>query len=169
MAHTVNTLNKTDDVAVRVGMEKGKREAVSRKLSGLLASTYFLYHKALFYHWNVTGPNFVGLHALFERQYEELHKAGDELAERVRALGHFTPGTVHEFLGLSAVKDESKLPGSPQRMVKNLLAAHEQCCQEAREVLEVAEKAEDEVTVDIMVARMTAHDKSAWMLRSILE
>src|SRR5690606_35875251 len=127
------------------------------------------YLKTLYYHWNVTGPNFVGLHELFEKQYEDLHRAGDELAERVRALGHFTPGTVAEFLALSQVKDDTRLPAGPKEMVMNLLKANEHCGNEARSVLKTAEEAGDEVTVDMMVQRMTQHDKTAWMLRSILE
>lgn len=166
---TPNTLKKTDNIAVHIGVNDNKRLEVSKKLSGLLASTYLLYLKTLYYHWNVTGANFVGLHGLFENQYNELHLAGDALAERIRALGHFTPGTVREFLQLSTVKDDEKLPATSKDMVANLLAANEHCSNQAREVLAVAEDANDEVTMDMMVDRMTFHDKTAWMLRSILE
>ncbi len=169
MTPTPNTVKKTDDIAVHIGVEDASREKVSRKLSGILASTYLLYLKTLYYHWNVTGPHFVGLHTLFEKQYEDLHKAGDSLAERIRALGHFTPGTVAEFLQFSSVKDDVKLPTSAAQMVKNLMLANEMCSKEAREVLEAAEAAQDEVTMDMMVNRMASHDKAAWMLRSMLE
>lgn len=169
IARTADTLQQTDDVAVHIGVEERNRLEVSKKLSGLLASSYVLNLKTLYYHWNVTGPQFVGLHTLFEQQYNELSKAGDEIAERIRALGHFTPGTVTEFMQLSSVKDDASLPKSSQEMVKNLLNANERCSAEARKVLEAAEKAGDEVTVDMMVGRMTSHDKSAWMLRSLLQ
>lgn len=169
MSKSAPTLNKTDAINVSIGVDDKARQKVAEKLSGLLASTYLLYLKTLYYHWNVTGPNFVGLHGLFEEQYTELHAAGDELAERVRALGHFTPGTVNEFVRLSSVTDDKSLPNSAEAMVKNLLKANESCSKEAREVVEAADKYGDEVTVDMAVARMTAHDKTAWMLRSILE
>ncbi|HAK61803.1 MAG TPA: DNA starvation/stationary phase protection protein [Alphaproteobacteria bacterium] len=166
---TAQTLKKTDRLSVGIGVEEKKREKVAEELSGFLASTFMLYLKTHYYHWNVTGPNFIGLHELFDQQYNALLVAGDELAERVRALGHFTPGTVNEFIELSEIKDDGKLPASAEDMVRNLLKANEACSNQARAVLEVAEDAEDEVTVDLMVTRMTAHDKASWMLRSTLE
>jgi starvation-inducible DNA-binding protein len=165
----VQTVKKEDKVKVDIGVESDGRTAVSKKLSALLASTYMLYLKSLYYHWNVTGPNFVGLHQLFEQQYQELHAAGDSIAERIRALGHFTPGTVREFLAMASVKDDSSLPQPAARMIKSLLEDNELCSKEARSVLEVAKEAEDEVTVDMMIERMTHHDKAAWMLRAALE
>src|SRR5690606_3327877 len=110
-------------------------------------------------------PQFVGLHKLFEEQYQALHMAGDELAERIRALGHFTPGTVQEFLDSSSIQDDKSLPRTADDMVRNLLKANEHCSNEAREVLEAAQDSGDEVTHDMMVERMTYHDKAAWMLR----
>lgn len=169
MSKTAQTVNQVDSRQVNIGVESPGREVVSKKLSALLASTYLLYLKTLYYHWNVTGPHFIGLHGLFEKQYNELHMAGDVLAERVRSLGHFTPGTVGEFMALSSVKDDKKLPDSADIMVENLLAANEHCSAEARKVLELADEAGDEVTVDLMIERMTYHDKASWMLRSILE
>lgn len=162
-------LSKTDKVKVEIGVEKAGRTQVAKALAGMLATSYILYVKTLSYHWNVTGPNFIGLHELFEAQYNELNAANDELAERIRALGHFTPGTIKEFLSLAKITDDTKLPSTCDEMIKNLLHAHEACSQLAREVLKVAEEAEDEVTVDMMVSRMTAHDKAAWMLRSTLQ
>lgn len=144
------------------------RAEVARVLSGFLASTYALYQKSLFYHWNVTGPHFVGLHELFEEHYQELHKAGDAIAERIRALGHFAPGTLAEFTSLSSIKEDRQLPEAASQMVANLLEAHEHCSEEARGVRRIAEAAEDEVTVDQMVERMEFHDKAAWMLRAML-
>lgn len=163
------TLRAKDSVEVTIGIEQAKRQKVAKSLSEFLASTYVLYIKSLYYHWNVTGPNFVGLHKVFEDQYNELHHAGDELAERVRALGHFTPGTVAEIVNLSSIKDDPSLPSSAQDMVQNLLDAHEACTKQARQVLSVAESVEDEVTVDLMVERMAVHEKAAWMLRSMLQ
>ncbi|MBY0407127.1 MAG: DNA starvation/stationary phase protection protein [Rickettsiales bacterium] len=143
-----------------------QRADVANALACFLASTYALYQKSLFYHWNVTGPNFMGLHQLFEQHYQALHEAGDVLAERIRALGHFAPGTLAEFASLSTVKEDAKLPDSAKEMLSNLLRSHEICSNEARDVLDVAEKAGDEVTVDLMVERMAFHDKAAWMLRA---
>lgn len=169
MANTAKTLDQTDSLTVHIGVQEGERQEICEKLSGMLASTYVLYLKTLYYHWNVTGSNFVGLHKLFEEQYNDLHTAGDELAERIRALGHYTPGTVREFTALSSIKDDERLPKTSNEMVRNLLDANEGCSQEARRVLEVAEAAGDEVTMDMMIQRMTFHDKTAWMLRSVLE
>lgn len=146
-----------------------ERAQVAHILSKFLASTYVLYQKSLFYHWNVTGPQFIGLHGLFEQHYQELHLAGDAIAERVRALGHASPGTMAEFSALSAVQEDKKLPASATEMLVNLLKSHELCSKEARAVLKVAEEAEDEVTVDLMVQRMNFHDKAAWMLRALQE
>lgn len=169
MPSNAQTLKKTDKISVTIGVDRSERAHVAKALSGLLASTYMLYLKTLYYHWNVTGSNFIGLHEFFEEQYQELHEAGDALAERVRALGHFTPGTVKEFMEMSDIADDANLPANSDMMVKRLLQANESCSKQARDVLKIAEDAKDEVTVDMMVARMTAHDKVSWMLRSILE
>jgi starvation-inducible DNA-binding protein len=166
---TSPTLALTDSMRVAIGMDSAARTNVAQALANMLSSSYMLYVKTLNYHWNVTGPNFIGLHELFDVQYSELNAANDALAERIRALGHFTPGTVKEFLTLSHIQDDAALPTSCDAMIKNLLHAHETCSTLAREVLKIADEAEDEVTVDMMVARMTAHDKAAWMLRSTLQ
>ncbi len=165
----IHTLSKTDKVKVAIGVEKAGRTQVAKAIADMLASSYVLYVKTISYHWNVTGSNFIGLHELFDAQYNELTLANDELAERIRALGHFAPGSVKELLSLSKIQDDAKLPASWDEMVKNLLSGHETCSQIAREALKVAEEAEDEVTVDMMASRMTAHDKAAWMLRSTLQ
>lgn len=169
MTKTSKTLKVVDDMKVHIGVSEESRAKVAKELSGFLASTYTLYMKTLFYHWNVTGSNFVGLHKLFEEHYQELHLAGDELAERVRALGHMTPGTYREFSQMSKVKEDDKLPRDSKVMVENLMKSHEACSLEARSVLKVAEECGDEVTTDMMVARMGFHDKTAWMLRATLE
>ncbi|MFC3051456.1 Dps family protein [Kordiimonas pumila] len=159
---------KDDGQKIDVGIKKESRSNVAQALGAMLASTYTLYVKSLFYHWNVTGPQFHGLHVLFEDHYQNLHEAGDELAERIRALGHFTPGTLESFAALSVVKDDEKLPKDAKGMLLNLKEAHELCAGEARRVLEVAEEAGDEVTADMMVDRMRFHDESIWMLSASL-
>lgn len=163
------TLKVVDEEPVDIGVQKKKREEVAKALARFLASHYTLNMKTLYYHWNVTGPHFHSLHETFEAQYDELHEAGDILAERVRALGHFTPGTFRDYLDLSVIKEDESLPESPEAMIDNLLQDNETCSKEARKVLKVAEDAEDEVTVDMMVERMTQHDEAAWMLRATLE
>ncbi|GJM03539.1 MAG: DNA starvation/stationary phase protection protein [Rhodomicrobium sp.] len=163
------TLKIVDDEAVDIGVKKKKREEVAKHLAGFLATSYMLYMKTLYYHWNVTGPHFHSLHETFEEQYTDLHAAGDILAERVRALGHFTPGTFKEYIKLSAIDEDDTLPGSADKMVENLLHDNEACSKEARSVLKVAEEAGDEVTADMMVERMAQHDEAAWMLRATLD
>lgn len=164
----MNKVMRAQEDARNVGDGPRERAETARALSHFLASTYVLYQKTLFYHWNVTGQNFVGLHSLFEQHYEELHKAGDTIAERIRALGHVSPGTFAEFLAMSSIGEDKKLP-NPAAMLHTLLKSHEKCSMEAREVLEVADKAGDEVTKDLMIRRMDVHDKAAWMLRALQE
>lgn len=146
--------------------QKGTDVAIA--LSHFLASTYILYHKTLFYHWNVTGEHFISLHKLFEDQYKNLQDAGDTIAERIRAIGHLSPGTLTEFMALSSVKEDKILPTHAEDMVSSLLDSHEACSREARAVFRIAEKADDPVTTDLMLRRMAFHDKSAWMLRVLL-
>lgn len=165
----ISTLNKVDDTNVNIGVLDEQRAEVAKDLSVFLASTYVLYMKTLYYHWNVTGKQFHSLHEIFETQYEDLHTAGDDIAERVRALGHFTPGTFKTFLEESVIKEDDTLPGNADKMVENLLADHEACSLEARKVLKTAESCGDEVTIDMMVERMSTHDEAAWMLRSYIQ
>lgn len=166
---TNSTLNVVDTKTVDIGVQKDRRAEVAEKMSTFLASTYTLYMKSLYYHWNVTGRSFHSLHELFEGQYQDLHTAGDEIAERIRALGHFTPGTYREFAKMSAIEEDAALPTKASEMIEILLRDNETLSKEAREVLKVAEEAEDEVTVDMMVERMSVHDEAAWMLRSSIE
>jgi starvation-inducible DNA-binding protein len=163
------TLKVVDELKVHNGVSPQARAKVAEELSVFLASTYTLYMKTLFYHWNVTGPQFPGLHKMFEDQYQVLHLAGDEVAERVRALGHMTPGTYREFSQLSKVTEDETLPRDSKVMIENLMKSHEICSLEARTVLNVAEEHGDEVTMDMMVERMAFHDKTAWMLRATIE
>lgn len=166
---TKSTLKIVENKQLDIGIKAEKRKEVAKQLANFLASTYTLYMKTLYYHWNVTGKQFHSLHEIFEKQYEDLHEAGDKLAERIRSLGHFTPGTFKSYIEMSAVEEDDILPKDADIMVRNLLEDNETCSLEARKVLEVAQEAEDEVTVDMMVARMSIHEESAWMLRSSLE
>lgn len=155
---------QNDGQTTDIGVAKDSRAEIAEALSAMLASTYSLYVKSLFYHWNVTGPQFHSLHELFEEHYQNLHEAGDEIAERVRSLGHFTPGSLQAFASLSSVKDDEHLPKNSDGMLENLQAAHEICASEARNVMKIAEAAEDEVTADMMIERMAFHDQAIWML-----
>ncbi len=162
------TYNKQDSSKVNLGYSDKQSYEIAQSLSNMLASNYILYLKSLYYHWNVTGINFSSLHELFEKQYEDLHKAGDEIAERIRALGRFAPGTYKEFSKISLISEDDELPSSAEQMIKNSLYDNEECSKLALKVLRLAEEYGDEVTQDLMVSRMQSHDKTAWMLRSCL-
>ncbi len=166
---TKSTLKIVDNEAVDIGLQKEQRAKVAEALSKFLASSYVLYMKTLYYHWNVTGKQFHSLHNLFEQQYETLHEAGDNIAERIRALGHFTPGTFADFLKNTSISEDSALPNNVNMMVKNLLRDNETCSQEARKVHNIASEFQDEVTADMMIERMASHEEAAWMLRATLE
>jgi starvation-inducible DNA-binding protein len=143
--------------------------SVAKALSSSLATTYVLAIETLGCHWNVTGKQFVSLHALFEEQYKELLAASDIIAERVRALGFPCPSSLNAFSELSAIKEEKTTQRNAKSMCEMLLKHHRIASAEAKRVLEVAESAGDDVSVDMMVARITAHDKAAWMLAALLE
>jgi starvation-inducible DNA-binding protein len=145
-----------------------KTSPVTEALAKTLADTYTLYVKTQNYHWNVTGPHFAALHAFFQTQYEELAAAVDEIAERIRALGAKAPGSFAEFSALTNVK-EAAGETSAQDTVSALLDSHKTANQTAAQTLKIAEEAGDETTVDLMIERMDAHQKAAWMLSSSLE
>ena len=151
-----------------IGIAEKDRQEITLGLSRLLSDTYTLYLKSHYYHWNVTGPMFQTLHLTFETHYAELAVAVDLIAERIRALGFHAPGTYAEFGKLSTVKNE---PGVPKHsiMIKNLVEAHETVVHTARSVFPIAERANDEATVDLLTQRLHIHEKTAWMLRSMLE
>ncbi len=149
-------------------MTKQSNEAVVKALSGLLASSYTLYLKTHNYHWNVTGPMFTTLHTLFETQYTELATAVDEVAERIRAIGAFAPGSYSAFAKLSAVKEETGRPEAKE-MIRLLTSDQETVAASARRVIEAAEAAGDQASVDLATRRLDIHEKNAWMLRSHLE
>lgn len=149
-------------------MATKSNDEVVEALSTLLASSYTLYLKAQNYHWNVTGPMFSVLHDLFEEQYTELAAAIDEIAERIRALGSFAPGSYSAFAELSAVREETGNPEAME-MVRILAADNEAVAAVARQVIEAADAAGDHASEDLAVGRVAVHDKNAWFLRSHLE
>jgi starvation-inducible DNA-binding protein len=155
-----------DAVSINSILDMEGREVVANALSMVLADTYSLYLKTQYYHWNVTGRTFYDLHNLFERQYTELAEAIDNIAERIRALGYFSPGTMSQFLNLTKIKEDQDFP-SAQAMVKNLVDANEACAQSCLDAKNIAES-KDPVSEDMMISRMAYHQKEAWMFRSIL-
>lgn len=140
---------------------------VADELCHLLADTYSLYLKTQNFHWNVMGPFFPQLHALFETQYEELADAIDVIAERIRALGSHTPASFTEFQRLTSIKEETAKV-SADHMIKKLLKDHETVSEHLMIIFEKAEEANDQGTIDMLTERLRAHDKMAWMLRSSL-
>jgi len=153
---------------LNIGISDGDRKTIVEGLSHLLADTYTLYLKTHNFHWNVTGPMFNTLHLMFEGQYNALALAVDVIAERIRALGHFAPGTYKEFAKLSAVSEADGVPGA-QDMIRQLVEAHETVIRTARGLFPAVEKASDEASADLLTQRMQLHEKTAWMLRSLLE
>ena len=150
------------------GISTKDRAAIAKGLSRLLADTYVVYLKTHNFHWNVEGPMFQTLHQMFMDQYTEAWNAIDLVAERIRSLGHYAPGTYREYLDLARVKET---PGHPkaEQMVRLLIEGQEAVVKTAREVLPVAEKADDQPTLDLLTQRMQVHEKNAWMLRSLLK
>ena len=153
--------------AINIGISKDDRKAIADGLSHLLADSYTLYLKTHNYHWNVVGPMFNTLHLMFETQYNELALAVDLVAERIRSLGEPAPGTYREFAALSAITEDTDSPDATE-MIRRLVAAHEQVAKTARSIFPVVEQASDEPTADLLTQRMQVHEKTAWMLRSML-
>ena len=153
---------------IDIGIEAREREKIAGGLSRLLADTYTLYLKTHNFHWNVTGPMFQTLHLMFETQYNELALAVDLVAERIRALGFPAPGTYRKFVELSAIKEDEGIPKA-EDMIRRLVEAHETVARTAREVFRAADESSDQPTCDLLTQRMQVHEKTAWMLRSLLE
>jgi starvation-inducible DNA-binding protein len=153
---------------VNIGISEPARKEIAHGLSKLLADTYTLYLKTHNYHWNVTGPMFQTLHLMFETQYNELALAVDLIAERIRAIGHHAPGSYTEFVKLSSVKD-AQTNVIAKEMIKDLVESNEAVIRTAREMYGLVEKAGDQATADVLTTRMETHEKTAWMLRSLLE
>jgi starvation-inducible DNA-binding protein len=153
---------------IDIGIDRKQREEIAEGLSRVLADTYTLYLKTHNFHWNVTGPMFQTLHLMFETQYNELALAVDLVAERIRALGVAAPGTYKQFAQLSSIKEDDGVPEA-RDMIRRLVAGHETVARTAREVFKAAEAASDQPTCDLLTQRMQVHEKTAWMLRSLLE
>lgn len=153
---------------VAIGIEDTKRQAIAEGLSRLLADTYTLYLKTHNFHWNVTGPMFQTLHTMFETQYTELALAVDLIAERIRALGFPAPGTYSEYAKLSSIDETPGVPKA-EEMIKLLVQGQEAVVRTARSLFPLVDEANDEPTADLLTQRMQVHEKTAWMLRSLLE
>ncbi len=153
---------------IDIGIDENNREQIAGGLSRVLADSYTLYLKTHNFHWNVTGPMFQTLHLMFEAHYTELAVAVDTVAERIRALGFPAPGTYRKFTELSAIGEDDEIPKA-EEMVRRLVEGHETVARTAREVFRAAEAASDQPTCDLLTQRMQVHEKTAWMLRSLLE
>ena len=154
---------------INIGISEKDRGAIAAGLSHLLADTYTLYLTTHNFHWNVTGPMFNTLHLMFMGQYTELWNAVDPVAERIRSLGHTAPGSYAQFAALATVPDAPTAPPKALDMVRLLVAGHETVARTARGIFPLADKASDEPTADLLTQRLTVHEQSAWMLRSLLE
>ena len=153
---------------IDIGISSSDRAKIANGLSALLADSYTLYLMTHNFHWNVTGPDFNSLHQMFMGQYTEQWNALDIIAERIRALGHPAPGTYKEFTKLASIKEVAGVPKAMD-MVRHLVAAQEATARTARKLLPVADAANDQPTLDLLTQRLDVHEKTAWMLRSLLE
>ena len=153
---------------IDIGIQEEDRKRLADELSKLLADSYTLYLKTHNFHWNVTGPMFQTLHLMFEQHYNELALAVDTIAERIRALGHPAPASYAAFKRLATVPDAEGVPKAID-MIRQLVEGHETVVRTARKVLEVAEQARDQASADVATQRCALHEKTAWMLRSLLE
>ena len=154
---------------INIGISDSDRAAITEGLSRLLADTYTLYLTTHNFHWNVTGPMFNTLHTMFMTQYTELWNAVDPVAERIRSLGHPAPGSYAQFSQLASVPDVPVTPPKALEMVRILVDGHESVARTARSIFPVADAAHDEPTADLLTQRLTVHEQTAWMLRSLLE
>ena len=153
---------------IDIGINQSDREDIAEGLSRLLADTYTLYLKTHNFHWNVTGPMFQTLHLMFETQYTELALAVDAIAERIRSIGFPAPGTYKKYVELSSIKEDEGIPKA-EDMIRLLVEGQDAVVRTARSLFPVVEKANDEATADLLTQRIQLHEKTAWMLRSLLE
>jgi starvation-inducible DNA-binding protein len=163
-----NTAAAVDAPQIDIGIKSKDREKIAQGLSRVLADTYSLYLKTHSFHWNVEGPMFNTLHLMFMDQYTELWNALDAVAERIRSLGFPAPGTGKEFSKLTSIEETEGVPEAMD-MVRLLVAGHEAVARTARAAFPAAEKAGDESTCDLLTQRLQVHEKTAWMLRSLLK
>jgi starvation-inducible DNA-binding protein len=154
--------------AINIGISAPERASIAQGLAALLADSYTLYLMTHNFHWNVTGKQFTSLHQMFMDQYTEQWTALDTIAERIRALGHPAPGTYREFAELASVKEVKGVPKAMD-MVRHLVSAQEATARTARKLFPLVEAAGDQPTADLLTQRLEVHEKTAWMLRSILE
>ena len=157
------------NIGINIGISDKDRAAIAKGLAHLLADTYTLYLTTHNFHWNVTGPMFNTLHQMFMAQYTELWTAVDPIAERIRSLGHFAPGSYAQFSQMASVPDAPLNPPKALDMVRILVTGHEAVARTARQLFPAADKASDEPTADLLTQRLTVHEQTAWMLRSLLE
>ena len=155
-------------MAIDTGISAKNRAAIAQGLSRLLADTYLLYLKTHNFHWNVEGPMFQTLHVMFMGQYTEAWNAIDPIAERIRALGHYAPGTYKQYVMLASVKETEGVPRA-EKMIAELITGQETVARTARSVLPLADGANDQPTLDLLTQRLDIHEKNAWMLRSLLK
>lgn len=157
----------SNSLPIDIGIDEGQRRQIADGLSRLLADTYTLYLKTHNFHWNVTGPMFQTLHLMFETQYNELALAVDLVAERIRALGFPAPGTYRQFSQATSIQEPEGVP-SAEEMIRQLVAGQEAVVRTARSILPLVNSADDQPTIDLLTQRMQIHEKTAWMLRSLL-
>ena len=154
---------------INIGISAEDRKALADGLSRLLADTYTLYLTTHNFHWNVTGPMFSTLHQMFMAQYTELWNAVDPIAERIRSLGHWAPGSYSQFAALTSIPEAPAMTPKALAMVRILVEGHEAVARTARGILPLADEAHDEPTADLLTQRLAVHEQAAWMLRSLLE
>ena len=154
--------------AMDAGISAKDRAAIAKGLSRLLADTYVLYLKTHSFHWNVEGPMFQTLHLMFMGQYTETWNAIDPIAERIRSLGHYAPGSYKQYVKLASVKESDGVPKA-EKMIAELIEGQETVARTARSVLPLADAANDQPTLDLLTQRLDIHEKNAWMLRSLLK
>ena len=155
--------------AIDIGIPAKQRAAIAAALGHLLADTYTLYLTTHNFHWNVTGPQFNSLHAMFMAQYTELWNAVDPIAERIRSLGFAAPGSYAQFAALTSLADAPATPPKAEAMVQWLVQGHEGVARVARAAFPVCEAANDQPSCDLLTQRLAVHEQTAWMLRSLLE
>ncbi len=156
-------------MAMNIGIDETKRKEITGGLARLLADTYTLYLTTHNFHWNVSGPMFNSLHAMFMAQYTELWNAVDPIAERIRSLGEPAPGSYAQFARLTSLADAPETPPKAEAMIRILAEGHEATARSARSLFPLADKAGDQATADLATQRVAVHEKAAWMLRALLD
>lgn len=159
---------KIKTISIDIGISESNRKKIAEGLSNFLADSYTLYMMTHNFHWNVKGPQFNTLHTMFMTQYAEQWAALDVIAERIRALGYPAPGTYSEFIKRASIKEVNGVPKA-EDMVKHLVKAQEATAKTARKLFPVVDAANDQPTADVLTQRIDVHEKTAWMLRSLLE